>query len=113
MLFSSGSKFQSGSGWPSFYDKLEAEVTVDNLIDRTINLRQVRRGELGAGDCANAAAQQQEIHCPKCGGHLGHLFSDGVRWGVPTGKRYCVNGCALRFQETREAAGPTRSSSDQ
>jgi peptide-methionine (R)-S-oxide reductase len=77
-LFSSQSKFDSGSGWPSFYDKLQAEVTEDNLLDKTVNLR-------------------QEVHCSKCGGHLGHVFPDGIRWGSPTGKRYCINGCALKF----------------
>ncbi|EKX38852.1 hypothetical protein GUITHDRAFT_76789 [Guillardia theta CCMP2712] len=80
-LFSSQSKFNSGSGWPSFYDKLAAvEITENNVVDRYVNLR-------------------REVHCAKCGGHLGHLFEDGFRWKVPTGKRFCINGAALKFEE--------------
>ena len=66
-LFSSANKFDSGSGWPSFFDALQtAEVTENNVIDKVVNMR-------------------QEIHCSTCGGHLGHVFGDGVRWRVPTG----------------------------
>ena len=74
-LFESDTKYESGSGWPSFYAPLEGAVgtTVDrsHLMTRT------------------------EVHCSNCGGHLGHVFEDGPR---PTGLRYCMNGVALKFE---------------
>jgi peptide-methionine (R)-S-oxide reductase len=74
-LFDSTTKYDSGSGWPSFYSPKPGavETTVDNshLMTRT------------------------EVHCAKCGGHLGHVFPDGPR---PTGQRYCMNGVALDFK---------------
>lgn len=73
-LFTSETKFNSGTGWPSFFNPIEGAVgsTVDRgfLMTRT------------------------EIHCSRCGGHLGHVFDDGP---APTGKRYCMNGVALKF----------------
>ena len=74
-LFDSNTKYESGSGWPSFYQPKPGAVgtTVDNSHFMT----------------------RTEVHCAKCGGHLGHVFPDGPR---PTGERYCMNGVALDFQ---------------
>jgi peptide-methionine (R)-S-oxide reductase len=74
-LFSSDTKFQSGSGWPSFY------AAVDGAVDTGID--------------ASHFMVRTEIRCHTCGGHLGHVFEDGPR---PTGLRYCTNGLALTFE---------------
>src|ERR687898_280562 len=74
-LFASDRKFESGTGWPSFTAPLENAV--GTTIDRSY------------------FAVRTEVHCRRCGGHLGHVFDDGPR---PTGLRYCMNGVAMTFK---------------
>jgi peptide-methionine (R)-S-oxide reductase len=79
-LFSSDTKYESGSGWPSFYDALPNSV--NTTVDRSHGM------------------VRTEVTCANCGGHLGHLFPDGPR---PTGQRYCMNGVALKFEPKEKA----------
>jgi peptide-methionine (R)-S-oxide reductase len=73
-LFSSDAKYESGTGWPSFSQPMPGAV--DTTVDRSHFMTRT------------------EVHCSRCGGHLGHVFEDGPR---PTGLRYCMNGVAMTF----------------
>ena len=74
-LFNSDSKFNSGTGWPSFF--LPIDGAVETRVDGSLFMKRT------------------EVHCAKCGGHLGHVFKDGP---APTGDRYCMNGVSLSFK---------------
>ncbi len=74
-LFETGTKYESGSGWPSFFAPLE--------------------GAVGTTEDRSHLMVRSEVHCQNCGGHLGHVFEDGPR---PTGLRYCMNGVAMKFE---------------
>ena len=74
-LYDSATKYESGSGWPSFY--------------------QAKDGAVATNTDASHGMVRDEVNCASCGGHLGHVFPDGPR---PTGLRYCMNGTALKFE---------------
>ncbi len=75
-VYDSRTKFESGTGWPSFYQPI-SKTAVETTADRSLFMTRT------------------EVHCARCGGHLGHVFDDGPK---PTGLRYCMNGVAMAFR---------------
>jgi peptide-methionine (R)-S-oxide reductase len=83
-LFSTETKFESGTGWPSFFAPAE--------------------GAVGTTEDRSHLMVRTEVHCSRCGGHLGHVFEDGP---APTGLRYCMNGAAMAFEAGAGPGSPT------
>ena len=81
-LFKSGTKFDSGCGWPSFYESVNPDA-VELIVDNSLGM------------------ERTEVRCANCGSHLGHVFPDG--FGTPTGDRYCMNSISLEFTPGADA----------
>lgn len=84
-LFDAATKFESGTGWPSFYQPLERAV--------------------GESEDRSFFMVRTEVHCSQCGGHIGHVFPDGP---PPTGQRYCMNGVAMEFKPATQTTTNTK-----